>query len=125
MNIMDNCLFCKIIKKEIKSNIVYEDSDFCIFMDKFPSSPGHLLIVPKKHILDALEIEDEIFLKLNSMIKKMMALVMEKLGAEGVRVGQNNGICQEIKHYHIHIVPAYSKKILLSDEEIYQKLIEK
>ena len=47
---MNNCIFCKIINKEIKSEIVYEDDDIIVFKDINPQAPIHLLMVPKKHI---------------------------------------------------------------------------
>lgn len=46
---MDNCIFCKIIKKEIPALIVYEDSDFLAFLDIHPLGPGHTQVIPKKH----------------------------------------------------------------------------
>jgi len=50
MNITDtNCIFCKIINKEIPANVVYEDNDFLAFLDIRPLSPGHTLVIPKKH----------------------------------------------------------------------------
>lgn len=122
---MEECLFCKIIKKEMESNIVYEDDDFIVIMDKFPDSPGHMLIIPKNHIKDLLEIDDLAFKKFNKIIQKMVNLVISKLGAFGVTVTVNYGSCQYIKHYHVHVIPKYKdKKDLLSDE-IYKILIEK
>lgn len=46
---MENCVFCKIVKKEIPAHIVYEDSDFLAFLDINPQSPGHVQVIPKKH----------------------------------------------------------------------------
>lgn len=46
---MDNCVFCKIVKKEIPANIVYEDEDFLVFLDIHPQTPGHCQVIPKKH----------------------------------------------------------------------------
>lgn len=47
---MDNCVFCKIVKKEIPAEIVYEDADFLAFLDIHPQSPGHTQVIPKKHV---------------------------------------------------------------------------
>lgn len=122
---MKDCLFCEIVNKKLASDIVYEDDTFLVFMDKYPDSPGHMLVVPKKHILDSLDIDDETFMKMNKVIKKMINKVMDKLGAAGVTICQNNGECQEIKHYHFHILPRYREKINLSNDEVYKKLMEK
>lgn len=122
---MEDCLFCKIINKEIDSDIVYENDDFLVIMDKFPDSPGHILIIPKKHISTLMDIDDETYIKTNKIIKEMVKLVTNKLNCDGVTVSINYGSSQYIKHYHIHIIPKYNKKIDLSKEEIYKKLIEK
>ena len=46
---MDDCIFCKIVKKEIPANIVYEDDTFCAFVDIHPQAPGHTQVIPKAH----------------------------------------------------------------------------
>ena len=76
---MNNCIFCKIINKEITSNIVYEDEFIIVFMDLNPDSNGHMLIVPKKHITDFTEMDNETLSHINEVAKKMHKLVMEKL----------------------------------------------
>lgn len=121
---MEKDIFCKINNCEMPSNVVYENDDLKVIMDKFPVSPGHMLIIPKKHINDALDIDNETFIQLNDIIKKMIKKCYEILNADGVAVVQNNGICQEIKHYHVHIIPKYKKDVNLDNEEIYKKLIE-
>ncbi len=122
---MKECLFCKIIKKEVDSNIVYEDESCIVIMDKFPDSPGHVLIIPKKHIIDLMDMNKNICIHLNEIVKNMVSLVMNKLQPDGISVIVNYGSTQMIKHYHIHIIPKYDKKLNLSNEEVYNKLIEK
>ena len=122
---MEKDIFCKINDGEIPSSIVYEEEDLKVIMDKFPNSPGHMLIIPKKHVNDALDMSDEMFIKMNKIIKMLVKKCYEKLGADGVAICQNNGSCQEVKHYHMHIIPKYSEKPNLTNKEIYQKLIEK
>ncbi len=119
---MEKDIFCKINDGEMSSNIIYEDDKLKVIMDKFPVSPGHMLIIPKCHITDALDMDDETFARLNGIIKKMIKKCYEVLKADGVEVVQNNGICQEIKHYHVHIIPKYKEKNNLTNEEIYVKL---
>ena len=122
---MEKDIFCKINEGEIPSNLVYEDELLKVIMDKFPTSPGHMLIIPKKHVNDALDINDETFGTLNKIIKAMVKKCYDVLGASGVTVVQNNDYGQEIKHYHVHIIPRYDTEMKLTNEEIYQKLIEK
>lgn len=56
---MENCIFCKIINKEIPSNIVYEDEDVLAFRDIEPQAPVHILVVPKKHIEAIIDLKEE------------------------------------------------------------------
>lgn len=122
---MEKDIFCKINDGDIPSSVVYEEEKLKVIMDKFPVSPGHMLIIPKYHVNDALDMDDETFARLNGIIKMMIKKCYDVLHADGVTVTQNNGICQEVKHYHVHIIPKYNENINLSNEEIYQKLIEK
>lgn len=120
---MEKDIFCKINDGEIPSSIIYENDKLRVIMDKFPVSPGHMLIIPKHHITDALDMDDDTFNELNFIIKSMINKCYNLLGANGVEVVQNNGICQEIKHYHVHIIPKYKEKKNLTNEEIYKILI--
>ena len=104
---MNDCIFCKIINKEIPSEIVYEDEDVISFKDINPAAPVHVLVIPKKHIekITDLKIEDEAIIgKIFTTINK----VAEKIGVkkEGFRViancGENGG--QEVGHIHFHIL---------------------
>lgn len=106
---MNDCLFCKIAKGETESYTVYEDEKVKVFLNIFPESLGDLLLIPKKHVFDLTDIDDETFKYFNSIIKIMDKLLKEKLNINGLQIIQNNGICQHIKHYHIHLTPKYSK----------------
>ena len=103
----DNCLFCKIIKGEIPSFTVYEDDDVKAFMDINPMAKGHTLVIPKNHFTNILDIDDENLRKIDEAIKIIYPKLKEKLGAEGVTRIQNNELGQEVKHYHLHIMPRY------------------
>src|SRR5665647_2381985 len=92
MGAMDDCLFCRIVKKEIKSEIVFENDSVLIFKDINPKAPVHLLVIPKKHITDITEIDNlsaaESFGILSSISKIALALGLEK---SGFRVVTNTG----------------------------------
>lgn len=121
---MNDCLFCKIVKGEIPSYTVYEDDKVKVFLNINPEALGDLLLIPKKHILDLTEMDDETFKYFNNIIKKMDILLKEKLNINGLQLIQNNGICQHIKHYHIHLTPMYSKNPQnLELQEVLNKLI--
>ena len=125
-----DCIFCKIIKGEIPSYTVYEDEIVKVFLDIEPNTNGHLLIIPKKHFTNIVDLDKETMSHIFKVQKKMYDLVKEKLGAEGATFAQNNDLGQEVKHYHMHLIPRYPndgwKNIyennLLSVEEVYNKL---
>lgn len=118
--IMD-CLFCKIVKGEIPSYKIYEDEVVIAFLDIHPKSNGHTLIIPKKHFVDFTELDSETILHINMVTKNITTLLEEKLGATGFCINTNYLDTQEVKHFHLHIVPS-SKEKIKNVEEIYNKL---
>lgn len=104
---MDNCLFCKIIRGEIPSYTIYEDEIAKAFMDINPVTNGHSLIIPKKHYENIYDIEPDELLHMQKVAKILMKEYKEKLGAEGFTLVQNNELGQEVKHYHLHLMPRY------------------
>ena len=121
---MDDCLFCKIIKKEIPSKILYEDEDILVFMDAFPNVEGHALVVPKKHYTDIFEVDDETLCKMFKIARIESKNIMSKLDKKSSTFLFNYGEDQAIKHIHLHILPNYVKreKIKKSNDEIYDIL---
>lgn len=117
-----DCVFCKIINGEIPSYTIYEDDYVKCFLDINPVETAHTLIIPKKHFVNAMDIDNEYIIKIFETSKKIMKLIEDKLGADGFRLTQNNGTVQEVKHYHLHIIPNYKKKNKMSTEEVYQIL---
>jgi len=105
---MIDCIFCKINSGEIPKEFVYEDEDVAVFDDIHPIKSTHLLIVPKKHIKDFYELNDEkLEVKLNKTIKKM---IKEKnLEDKGFKVFLNGGGAQIVDHLHIHLTGPWAK----------------
>ena len=98
-----DCIFCKIRDREIPKEFTYEDSGMMVFPDINPVKPIHLLIVPKKHIVDFLELEDNLILgKLASITQKMIK--EKKLEDRGYRISINGGGAQIIEHLHFHLI---------------------
>lgn len=120
---MEDCLFCKIIKKKWIQKLYMKIATFLFLWINFLIRPGHMLIVPKIHISDLIEISDDYFVKFNNVLKLMVDLVVSKLGADGVSVTVNYGNCQYIKHYHMHVIPRYNEKNNLSNERKYTKFL--
>lgn len=102
-----DCLFCKIINKEIPSKTIYEDDVVFVFLDINPTSNGHMLIVPKKHYENILDLDSNILSHMHLIIKDLYKLLKDKLNIDGFTIVQNNLYGQEVKHFHIHIIPRY------------------
>ena len=116
-------VFCKIINKEIPSYTIYEDEIIKVILDVNPTNTGHCLIIPKKHYQDLFDIEDNVLTHINITSKKIAKLLIDKLNCEGLTLVENNGIVQEVKHYHLHLIPKYNKETKLTLEEVYNKII--
>lgn len=101
---MENCIFCKIIKKQIPSSIIWEDDNFLAFLDIHPIKEGHTMVIPKQHHPYVFDINDESFSLLWLAAKKVSDLLKKsfqpKTGKVGVIV---YGL--DVDHTHIHLVP--------------------
>ena len=117
-----NCIFCKIVDGEIPSYKLYEDDKVMAFLDVNPYNPGHTLIVPKKHTLDIDSIDNETLIHIMSKARDISKMLTEKLGCEGFTLLQNNGFVQEVKHFHLHVIPKYTKNIEMDIKEVYEKI---
>ncbi len=98
-----------ILEGKIPSSKVYEDEICIAMLDINPATAGHTLILPKKHVQDLTEMDEELGGKLLMVAKKIGLLQKEKLGAAGFNVVQNNGAAagQTVPHFHIHVIPRY------------------
>jgi histidine triad (HIT) family protein len=102
-----DCLFCKIIKKEIPAQLIFEDKDIIAFRDIAPQATVHILIIPKKHIpgLNDISALDEAVLGRIQFIAKELA-IKEKISEDGYRLvlntGRNGG--QAVAHLHYHLL---------------------
>ena len=129
---MEDCIFCKIIKGELPSKTIYEDDLIKIIMNINPSTDGHLLVLPKEHMVNINDTTNEVINHSVNIIRdKIYPLLKEKLNCKGLTIAQNNELGQEIKHYHIHLTPRYDNDLVdfnynpdqVSDlDEVYSKL---
>ena len=105
MKLNDSCIFCKIIKGEIPSEIVWQDSDFLIFKDIQPQAKLHYLVIPKEHFASLEEMPQEWCARLGNMLKKIPEL-SDVLQLKSYRVVINQGADagQTVFHLHIHIL---------------------
>ena len=121
----DDCLFCKIANKEIEAKILYEDEDLMVILDAYPDTDGHTLVIPKKHYEDIYSIDPEVFLKIFTTGKEKAQTLMNKLDKNSLTFLVNYGDAQDIKHFHLHLLPDFMhKEHKYSKEEIYDKLMK-
>lgn len=106
---MSDCLFCNIASGDIPSATIYEDREFKVFLDAFPGTEGHVLIIPKKHVANIFELDEQTGAKLFALATKVARVLKDKLDFDGMNVVQNNGQAagQTIFHFHMHLVPRY------------------
>src|SRR3989344_5677580 len=105
---MKNCIFCKIARHEVPKEFEYEDKDLMVFPDINPAKEVHVLIVPKKHFVDFLKLDDSILM--SKLLEKAQEMVKKhKLGDKGYRILLNGGGAQIIDHLHIHIIGPIGK----------------
>lgn len=106
----NNCIFCKIINKEIPSKMIYEDNDFYAMLDIAPATRGHVLILPKEHAATMSELSDEKLSKILVLAKKIIKAMKKVHGFTDYNIIQNNGRLagQTVDHYHLHLIPRYS-----------------
>lgn len=120
---MNNCIFCKIINNEIPSKKIYEDENVIAILDLHPSSDGHTLIIPKKHITDMIEMDNDTLSHIYNVAKKLTPTLMDKMNAKALSLRINYGTSQEIKHFHMHVLPNYGiKKASMTQDEEYEIL---
>ena len=117
-------IFCKIINGEIPSKKIYEDNEVIVILDVNPTSNGHSLIIPKKHYQDLFDIEDRILNHIMKIARELAQKLEEKLGCEGVTIIQNNGISQDVKHFHLHLVPKYNSNNKLDIEDVFHMIVD-
>ena len=119
-------IFCKIVKGEIASNCLYEDEFVKVIMDVNPRSDGHCLIIPKKHYQDLFDIDQNVFNHIMEISKKIASLLMETLDCDGITLEENNGSSQEVKHFHLHLIPKYlgKEQSNLEMDVVFHKLVD-
>jgi len=104
-------IFAQIIRGEAPCYKLYEDDDVLAFLDLFPQSHGHTLVVPKRSAArNILEIDPEALSKVMQVVQRLTRVIVDELNPDGVQVAQFNGAPagQTVFHIHMHIVPRYA-----------------
>lgn len=131
------CIFCKIVRKEEFAAVLYEDDDIMAFMDIKPINEGHALIITKKHAVLVDELDEELYLKMFPIGRKIAMKIKEIFPEiKGIMYfiadGEHAG--QEVPHVHLHIIPrkpndgfdftfdsAYYERLLTEEERMKAK----
>ena len=113
---MSDCIFCKIVKREIPCMKIYEDENFLSFVDIQPLSIGHTLIIPKKHFAWMQEANDKTIADIFKLSKKLMLAIKSALGCDYVQLSV---IGKDVQHFHIHLIPRNL------DDDLHQFAIKK
>ena len=109
---MDNCIFCKIIEQEIPSYKIYEDEAVYAFLDISQVTPGHTLIVPKKHVTDIFSYDEELASQVFARVPKIArALEAAFPDMQGLNIVNNNKelAYQSVFHSHVHLIPRFDQ----------------
>lgn len=104
-----DCIFCKIAKKEISAEVVYEDRSALAFLDIRPMAPGHTVVVPKRHVSSLLDMPKDLVEPFFSAVQKVAGKVFQAFKPDGLSFGINQGRAagQHVDHLHFHIVPRW------------------
>jgi len=114
---MTDCIFCKIVDGQEAASVVYEDEEFIAFMDAFPLTEGHCLVIPKAHHVRLDEINAKKRAKLFSIGHKVIkAQKKAELGVQGTNLLINDGKAanQTVPHLHLHLIPRASGDLIKS-----------
>jgi histidine triad (HIT) family protein len=103
---MDDCLFCKISRKEIPAKLVYEDGEIFAFEDIQPQAPAHILICPRKHLVSLTEVAAEDVPMLGRLQLIAAKLAVERKLTDGYRtvINSGRGAGQSVFHLHLHLL---------------------
>ena len=120
-------IFCEIVSGEIPTKKIFEDDAVMVIMDVNPVSDGHCLVIPKVHYQDLYDIDTQTLNHILKITHDWSKILMEILDCDGVTLVQNNGSVQEVKHFHLHIIPKYEgkDKVTLSVDDVFHKIVEK
>ncbi len=99
---MSDCIFCKLVAKEIPAHVVYEDDQVLAFLDIHPIRPGHVLVVPKTHEPDLYKLSPEHYQAVMAIVQEVSGRIAERLSPKKVGLMVMGW---DVAHAHVHVVP--------------------
>ncbi len=105
----EDCIFCKIVAGELPAMINDEDEQTLAFMDIMPATRGHALVIPKRHVSDLWEIDEEQFAVVARAAHRLAQRIRERLEPDGVNLINScrSAAWQTVFHLHVHVIPRY------------------
>ncbi len=100
-----DCGFCGIVAGSADADVVVDDEDVVGFLDRRPVFKGHVLLVPRTHVVTLSDLPEELMVPLLGAAKRVGNALMSGLGAQGTFVAMNNTVSQSVAHLHVHVVP--------------------
>lgn len=104
-----DCIFCKIVSRQIPKDFIYETENVVVFPDIHPRAPVHLLIVPKIHVKEFVNRDKKVFEEMGDLIDRIIK--DKNLDKNGYRIVTNGGGAQFVDHFHIHLLGEISKEV--------------
>ena len=104
---MDSCIFCQIINRDAPARILFEDERVCCFLDKYPITKGHVLVVPKTHSPEFKDVEEASLNEVILAAQKVAVVLEEILHPDGTTIMQDGGAFKDVDHYHMHVIPRF------------------
>jgi len=102
---MPDCVFCAIVAGSVPAEVVLDEPDFVGFLDARPVFKGHVLLVPREHVVTLPDLPAGLRDGFVEAAQRLATAVVEALGAQGSFVAMNNVVSQSVPHLHLHVVP--------------------
>ena len=120
MTFDESCIFCKIVNKQARASIIYEDEIVLVFLDIRPLNMGHTLVIPKAHYVDIFDIPEKELSQVHKIAKIVSCAIKKSTDANGISIIQQNGKAagQDIFHLHVHVVPRFEGQKLPHFKEL-------
>lgn len=106
---MTTCVFCSIVAGTTPAHVVMDDAEVLAFLDTRPLFHGHVLVVPRQHVVTLAELPASLVGPLFQRVQLLSLAVVAAMGAEGSFVAMNNTVSQSVPHLHVHVVPRKKK----------------
>ncbi len=105
----EDCIFCSILAGDMPGEVVQEDEHTVAFMDIQPWTRGHAVVIPRRHVKNLYEIEDEELARVNTAGRRLALKMRDNLGADGINLLNSTepAAWQTIFHFHLHVIPRY------------------